>query len=629
MTVRVWAYGRHQNLDINPTTVRLNNSCYVAYPSTFDKFQIVLHYTAGENNAATGVGGWNGRGDAGAHFVVERQEHHPDAALANVVQVADDLRRATRHSSLTRNSIGIEISNLGVYQDAEGRPIRSESNLPSEVRADRNSYMRLRRRLGLCYPWCYAAYQEKQYRALVLLLRWLCVEFGIRRLFSGCDAETNLRHYSPDTPLRRFHGIFSHCNIAPAKPCGGPALNRNRLYRGLTEEWWMPVDLDAAPRIYYTAPFSDGQDLVRYEGRQWVLTQLADADVEGLQDTRSYYHMGSREAYCNNNEATRQGTFPIGDNRCWHGGVHLFPPANHARVYAAASGTIVAARMGRHQEIEQTLGSPRFVLIRHAVFLETAASGGSTRINYGARPVIVFSLYMHLAPLAQPGRDHEENAEWYNSYVRTGGRASVDQVFSPGVEVMVGDYLGDCDQWYDHDHCLHFEIISAQDIRRPPWSRNALVDDSRYWPSAQGPGATFACNQAQGRFMEMRDYACRHPSEWALTEELFNEALESEELRRELWPLVQDIGWYHRARRVSPDAAEHLPANGCVVHYHPITFMHRINSLLQAQDDYAGEARPAGTAGTAGETDEERNQARRTSESEGYDTLSISYRFSI
>src|SRR5215472_1828978 len=116
----------------------------------------------------------------------------------------------------------------------------------------------------------------------------------------------------------------------------------------------------------------------------------------------------------------------------WHGGLHLAPAPTNRKVYAAASGTIVAARMGGNAQVEadQAYGSQRFVLIRHCVHLEQepdpSGSPGDTRINYAHDPIYVFTLYMHLAPLASADA---AKPPWFNYWQRRNPGADATKVF--------------------------------------------------------------------------------------------------------------------------------------------------------------------------------------------------------
>lgn len=610
--VQVWAYGQEQNFVLDENEAGLHQQCYVSPGNIFDKFQIVLHCTAMNRPATTVIDNWIRAAQqwvihgspigrrASAHFVVDRNEHHPDstrpyAHVTQVPDVTDKLRCTTRHSELSRNSIGIEIVNFGhfTYEDNQGIkrgvPYNQEERLPSEVRSNPNSYFRMfPPPKGNCGPKCYQAYQDKQYKALVLLLRYLCTELGIRRIFSGHNADTNLEQNWPlptGHMMRRFRGLFSHCNIHPNKTCGGPALHRNRLYRGITDEWWLPIEPGGERRLYYTGPFDERQGFLNLMVEQPERVPLVQADINALQDTRSYYELDSEDSYFEYVESIELGSFPLGRNWCWHGGVHFIPREENLKVYAAASGTIVAARVVCEDDLEEQMGSSRFVLIKHTVFLETEGSGGETRFDYEVDPKIVFSLYMHLGRFANENDTDNGNPEWFNRWCELNPGGSDSSVFNPEMEIMVGDHLGECGPWYEQDYCLHFETISDQWFDLEPWSTipENCVESSVYQP---GP-TSIASPIVTQTPADLRNLAVRHPSEWELTEQDLQQPIDRSSTRDRIWSQIQQINWLEDARTVSADIAEHLPQNN-PVHYHPIVLMHYINSQLRHQGDFAG-----------------------------------------
>ena len=115
--------------------------------------------------------------------------------------------------------------------------------------------------------------------------------------------------------------------------------------------------------------------------------------MDALQETKSYFDLNQTQWYFTQTEnAQLGGLFPIGTNRIWHAGVHFKPPDSNPKVYAAASGTIVAARLGSEASIENDpeYGSQRFVLIRHCVYWQQEASpSGDQQINYDVRPQLL------------------------------------------------------------------------------------------------------------------------------------------------------------------------------------------------------------------------------------------------
>ncbi|WP_420457092.1 hypothetical protein [Rubrivirga sp.] len=113
-------------------------------------------------------------------------------------------------------------------------------------------------------------------------------------------------------------------------------------------------------------------------------------------------------AYAHVETGGRGGWYPVGDNTIWHGGVHLRPdpddPAAPRTVHACLPGRVVAARLGAGDAAEGPFGSRNFVLVRHEApappDAEDGASSAGDTPSPAAEPPPFYSLYMHLAPLA-------------------------------------------------------------------------------------------------------------------------------------------------------------------------------------------------------------------------------------
>lgn len=91
---------------------------------------------------------------------------------------------------------------------------------------------------------------------------------------------------------------------------------------------------------------------------------------------------------------TASGTFPVGKNSFWHGGVHLFAAATEP-IRAIADGEVVAYRYCETDSGDEFFTAPystSFVLLKHV------ADCGTTSI--GTTTIVFYSLYMHLAPWA-------------------------------------------------------------------------------------------------------------------------------------------------------------------------------------------------------------------------------------
>ena len=289
---------------------------------------------------------------------------------------------------------------------------------------------------------------------MILLLRFLCIKHRIARRFLGDTTAEKFARWHNRGPLirsrlMRFRGIHSHMNCHDTKECGGPALHRNRLFRGLIDEWWLPLQIDGSERGYHMGPFDpqpDTPSFFRWSSGALHAELFHDCNIDALQETKSYFDLDEVEWYFTQTEnATLGGSFPIGTNKIWHGGVHFKPPDSNRKVYAAASGTIVAARLGSDTSIENDpeYGSQRFVLVRHCVYWKQQTdAAGVQQINYAIDPTYFFTLYMHLAPVANIDGVDNNNPPWVNYWRRRNAGASANAVFCPNVPVSVGDWLG-------------------------------------------------------------------------------------------------------------------------------------------------------------------------------------------
>jgi hypothetical protein len=148
-------------------------------------------------------------------------------------------------------------------------------------------------------------------------------------------------------------------------------------------------------------------------------------------------------------ENSGTGLYPLGVNRCLHGGVHLFPARSADQldhpVRCLAPGYIVAARLakplpaattGKHQptetqhrksqaEIDFLNAHRGFVLVRHELF-EPPANPNDT--PGPGRPF--YSLYMHMPPTKWPddANDRFGNVTWLRRFHfgRAGAAVNLD-----------------------------------------------------------------------------------------------------------------------------------------------------------------------------------------------------------
>ncbi len=217
-------------------------------------------------------------------------------------------------------------------------------------------------------PWRSIGYTDAQYDALVKLLR------GLKQLFTkivlmppiGADKQVLLEQTEID--LEKC-GIFGHYHINAQKIDPGPGFEWTRLIADLNRQAnSFPVILERA---------KDGKakniDTVYSESE---VTKLAESYYRNTEDPQ---------------DGTVGGTFPVGANGQWHGGIHLHlaQPAN-APVLAMFPGKVVAAKNTQPGKREPPYGSNNFVLLRHEIPVDDT--------DPASRKFKFWSLYMHLAP---------------------------------------------------------------------------------------------------------------------------------------------------------------------------------------------------------------------------------------
>jgi N-acetylmuramoyl-L-alanine amidase len=518
-TVPIWVFGTKTDFKIYDCGTALNAFQFRqdgGSPARRQKNQICLHFTAGNGPGQGTVDWWNteatqffcpkwpthdfqspnpgvcpeGHGtlqhmNASAHYVVERARDRAEAgrAYVDVIEVVESDYVTWHGESVNTNSIGIEHANVGpafnltnddtfTGAGANRRPTDGNHWLSMPHYAYSGSNLSSH---------AFQAYQEEQYLAMILLLRYLCLKHRIARRFLGdTTTEKFARWHNRGTLVRsrlmRFRGIFAHMNCHNTKECGGPALHRNRLFRGIIDEWWLPIEVEGTEREYYMGPFDpqpNTPSFYRWSGGALTAALFRDCNVDALQETKSYFLLDRVDWYYAQTEIiTVGGFFPIGTNRIWHGGVHFQPKDANRKIYAACSGTIVAARLGSDAALEadKEYGSQRFVLIRHCVYWQQEPDpGGGQRTNYSVDPTYFFTLYMHLAPVAKMDGADDNNPPWFNYWLRRNAGGNANPVFCPNVPVSVGDWIGDCGV-YRTQRMLHFEVVSKEEMTDAPWN---------------------------------------------------------------------------------------------------------------------------------------------------------------
>ncbi len=681
MRTRIWVFGKCYDFYLVSTDIvdPVTNQVLTQedyrhssgmIPDRRQKSQIVLHCTGGNNSAENTVRwtwhpqpGENPVKNASAHFILERtsagQAPRPalpngvaaadetDTGLVDIVQIMDEETITYHAESVNACSIGIEIVNA-----ADNWRVVNQVNEPSKSRGahlpqDLNRYIHVGAEDGANTPrGDFQALEEKQYVSLILLLRKLCIKHRIPRFFLGLttdevykpflwrhtDNEAQRRSFNER--IQKFRGILYHRNVNNPndKPDGRwnypktcPGIpHRNRIFRGIIDNWWLPVNIDGTLRTYYSGPFHphpwQNGIPTRYayfrpsEDRQRLIgTFFRDASIDAISETRHYFDMNSIYLYYAITESTQGGCFPVGSNFMWHGGVHFQVPDADPWVYAAASGTIVAARLNpTDTPTDSEFGSQRFVLIRHAVYpyTESDPEGTGERIDYTERPldkngnptnpVYVFSLYMHLAPIANAEAEDDLNPPWFNFWRRNNPEINIDLdnqrgiVFAPNIEVAVGDIIGKGGM-FRGGRKLHFEIFGHREneiiiANNNPFTiritddadNNALCDSetiNRFVSDVAGDGVDrYDIFKAAPR---MRNVKVLHKSEWALdNEDQIKPLIPDDQKRAIFWPHIYRFSWFNEALSANPVLRRQLGDDGVFWHYHPVTFMYYINDLI-------------------------------------------------
>jgi hypothetical protein len=557
---------------------------------------------------------------ASAHYIVEQKENRLNAgqAYSDVIEVVPSDHVTFHGEAVNPNSIGIEHANAGNDWSAARYDAFTGTGAAKRP-TDRNRWLHLP---NPGFPNCnldnlntdFQAYQDEQYLAMILLLRHLCIKHRIARRFLGDTTSEKMQRWWHNLPassqaltrskLMRFRGILSHMNCHATKTCGGPALQRNRLFRGIIDEWWLPVEVKGEERPYYMGPFDPQNNSPSYfrwtAGAAAPLAELFhDANLDALQDTKSYFDLDHVEWYCALTETLKPGgTYPIGTNKMWHGGLHLEPPDSNRKAYAAASGTIVAARLGSDKDVEKDpeYGSQRFVLIRHCVYLEqeTDPSGkaGDKRLNYTATPIYIFTLYMHLAAFADLAAVNNANPPWFNYWRRRNTSADATKVFCPNVEVAVGDWLGSCGTFRDRQ-MIHFEVVSREELKMKPWDDpkyRAYDDNEDQLCDAPEIDKFVLTTEKQGlttldilrAAKDLRLVKSYHKSEWALANaDALKPLIKNDKAREAKWEKLKHFMWVADAVAACPDLTTQLcDAKGMMWFYHPLKFMEVVNRLI-------------------------------------------------
>lgn len=305
---------------------------------------ICLHFTAGGFRGSLGALVKDGR-LVGVPFLIGRTgtiyELHEDELWGN------NSHRANKD----QETVAIEVINCGILirgDDAYYRASGKNARLGPYCGLDDEGLVQ---RLPVPYRGFsdYATFTGEQYDALVRLLTYLTDKYDIPYEFLPLE-----KRFDKGAAPPGFRGIASHVNFwEEGKWDIGPAFDWDRLtQRSLS----LPVEITrvgGAP-----APAAAGAS-----------PPPPDKIAEELQVTRAA--LDRLYAHTETDTANKGGSYPVGLNTLWHGGVHLF--VDGADVHACMDGQIVAARL-RTPALEggqrpEHYGSAAFILVRHTLDL--------------------------------------------------------------------------------------------------------------------------------------------------------------------------------------------------------------------------------------------------------------------
>jgi hypothetical protein len=453
-------------------------------------------------------------------------------------------------------SIGVELCNFG---DAKQRPnyydhvtVADQKRAKEVVRINRN-------------PLLAFTYNDAQMKSFAALSRELL------KLLPNLPAEypqSSPGQQSWDTMAdanqqrERYAGYVGHYHITAQKWDPGP-FDFKQFCSGLRGgKFCYPIFPKGEPKKLKDGP----------ETRPEIPADRSELD----QDTKELYKLNEQRA--------DGGFFPVGpwgEQRLWHGGIHLAGKEG-SPVFAPFAGRLVAARMGPPSPI----GSVNFVLMRHDVAL------GGQRVQF-------YSLYMHLLNelTAKPGDKPIawlESKEWKTTN-KAGVVTLLDEPISAGAVIGRVGTAGP-------------EAVSRGQLHVEFFSVGQLFEGKGEWTLVDGSASGRFCDSklvndaidtnkdkilqreelkefyAGGSQEDMRKLVTLHISEWTAEPSWVDELAIPKDFKKlkrsELEAMVAEqitpgLWWDARVARHC-----RLPVEGIVYHYHPVYFVSWFNQQL-------------------------------------------------
>jgi N-acetylmuramoyl-L-alanine amidase len=306
-------------------------------------------------------------------------------------------------------------------------------------------------------------------------------------------------------------------------------------------------------------------------------------------------------AYYRHTEAESEGgTYPIGGNTIWHGGVHLRVDRG-TEIRACAPGVVVAARLNPDKDAAWgAFGSTSFILVRHDGPNEEEPSGA---VPAPDAPQVWYSLYMHLDAVALEGNDVKlAPLTWLSDGTGTAPDSDlVDALKSGEVHSPLRHVGGGAPLWWageigEEDSRrggIHWEVFSEAN-QRPAWPTaededyDLTCDPEEIFSLIPQPGwgqnpwnldaDEIAAYYQSDKCVEMRTIATRFCTEWGLNLEATLDRLKH---RFDVGP-PEDYDpylWWPKVEGAT------LPEDRLVWHYNPIAFLETVETADAVSSD--------------------------------------------
>ena len=521
--------------------------------------QFIFHHDGCSNSAMCWQVLHNERG-LSCHFLVDND--------GTIYQTIDLAFMAYHAAEFNIPSIGVEISNRGEAAKAQDYYTKLHQKREITTCTINNSKI---------LTFAFTKEQMTSMRALCLALQRLLPNIPIEYPQSapGQQSWGTLLENGRETGAFHFKGYMGHYHCTQRKWDPGP-FDFKDFCEKLRGQRCFPLWTGK------TDPQKNDRPLVPDDG-----TALKDA---------------LNTLYAMNEKKSEGGFFPVGpwgQDRLWHGGVHM-AAKEKAPIWSPFAGRIVAARMGK----SSPYGSVNFVLVRHDMTV------GDVTMRF-------FALYMHVYDEL---KETDETARPIfmkkDSWQKVVGRAKLDEkernkVWDDSVSVGLIDEPVEAGEVIarigragpDNKGQIHFEIFSEDEILpKFPGAKVEKHDGSGMGRFVSDPDIVTKIDtdpkdgklsrrevlgffQAGGESDNFRMIQAQFISEWT-AEPDWSESLKSSTDFRDVKPADIDE---MVAEQITPalwwtdKVADHckLPADGLVYHYNPIDFIGFLNQRIQ------------------------------------------------